>query len=286
MRALVCGTLLWVCGAAWAGETVALLDAPKTPPKEAAGFFQDRERGWFWYEDPVEEIEEEEKKGEPAPAPAAAAQPAVPAVLSPREMLKKQGEEWEDAMANAILNPSRETYVDFLARTAHINQQAETFATGFKQAIWLTPEYDYTLEKPRNSQAIIAQNEAELKLRVEELRGLSETNGLLFFFRSDCPFCHRFAPILKRFSEEYGFTVIPVSLDGQGIPEYPYPKPNYEMGRQLNVEVVPAVFMVNPGTNSVATVGYGFNDWSALTTKVLFAAQQLNGSAMVKEAGL
>ena len=246
-----------------------------TKPKT---YYGDRERGWFWYEDPVEVEEEEQKKPEPV---AGAGAPAAP-VLSPREILKKQGEQWEDALATAILNPTKENYERYLAMTAQIQRQSQDFATGFKQAIWITPEYDYTLQKPRTTQAIVAQNDQELRLKESELYRLSQENGLIFFFRSDCPYCHRFAPVLKRFSEKYGFTIIPVSLDGGGLPEYPYPKRNYDMGRKLNVSVVPALFMVNPDTNTVSTVGYGYADWSKLITKVLFAAQQLEGTATLK----
>lgn len=240
-------------------------------------YFSDRERGWFWYEDPIQEVEEEVKK----PEPVAGGAPAAP-TLSPRELLKKQGEQWEDALATAILEPTKENYQRYLALTAQIQQQSQDFATGFKQTIWVTPEYDYTLQKPRTTQAIVAQNEQELTLKESELYRLSQENGLIFFFRSDCPFCHRFAPVLKRFSEQYGFTIIPVSLDGGSLPEYPYPKQNYDMGNKLNVSVVPALFMVNPDSNSVSTVGYGYADWSQLITKVLFAAQQLEGTATMR----
>lgn len=244
--------------------------------ESSKAYYNDRERGWFWYEDPAEEEEKEAVK--PQAQAATTSQP----VLSPREILKKQGEQWEDALATAILEPSRENYQKYLSMTAQIQQQSQEFATGFKQAIWVTPEYDYTLQKPRTTQAIVANNQQELRLNEQELYRLSQENGLIFFFRSDCPYCHRFAPVLKKFSEQYGFTIIPVSLDGGGLPEYQYPKRNYDLGRKLNVEVVPALFMVNPDTNSVSTVGYGYSDWSTLTQKVLFAAQQLEGTAKIK----
>lgn len=253
----------------------AQVDQRQSKPKT---YFNDRERGWFWYEDPVEEVEEKQKRPEPM---AGSGAPSTP-VLTPREILKKQGEAWEDSLAEAILNPTKENYQRYLAMTNQIQQQSQDFATGFKQAIWVTPEYDYTLQKPRTTQAIVAQNQEQLRLKEDELYRLSQENGLIFFFRSDCPYCHRFAPVLKKFSEQYGFTVIPVSLDGQGLPEYPYPKPNYDIGRKLNVSVVPAVFMVNPDSNSVSAVGYGYADWTKLTTKVLFAAQQLEGTATLK----
>lgn len=273
----LCFCFFWVSSVVVASKSIEQDGSAVDKNSQSKAYYNDRERGWYWYEDPSDVEEEEPEKV----APDAIVVQPVP-VLSPREILKKQGEQWEDALATAILNPTKENYLTYLAMTSKIQQQSQDFSTGFKQAIWVSPEYDYTLTKPRNTQAIIAQNEQESKLDENELYRLSQQNGLIFFFRSDCPFCHRFAPILKKFSERYGFSIIPVSLDGKGLPEYPYPKPNYEMGRKLNVSVVPALFMVNPDTNAVSAVGYGYADWSQLTTKVLFAAQQLEGSAMLK----
>jgi conjugal transfer pilus assembly protein TraF len=245
--------------------------------KSAPSYYVDRERGWFWYEDPMEDSEEEKIEKETSMAVPA------PAILSPREMLKKQGEQWENALGSAILNPTRENYQEYLKLTAQIQQQAQDFSTGFKQAIWVSPEYDFALQKPRTTQAIIAQNQDNMKVNEQELYRVAQKNGIIFFFRGDCPYCHRFAPILKRFSQLYGFTVIPVSLDGDGLPEYPYPKPNYDIGTKLKVSVVPAIFMVNPETNAVSTVGYGFSDSSELMAKVLFAAKQLEAKLVVKD---
>ncbi len=132
------------------------------------------------------------------------------------------------------------------------------------------------------TQAIVANNQQQKQNTDNRLSQLAQKDGVLFFFRSDCPYCHRFAPILKRFSAQYGLTVIPISLDGLGIAEYPNPKTNYDIGRKLNVSVVPAIFLVDPEKNAVATIGYGYSDYSAMTEKILSAADQLSGTATLK----
>ncbi len=237
-------------------------------------YYDDRSRGWFWYEKVDEPVEEPLPKSE-STAPA----PSVQPVLSPRERLKKQGEEWEDSLALAILEPSSTHYLAYLEKTAAIQQQAQSFAGGFKKTLWITPELDYTVEKPRDTQAIVGMNDQRNQQNDRILQDLAHDNGILFFFRSDCPHCHRFAPVLKLFAETYGFSVIAISMDGKGIPEYPYPKPDHELASRLNISTVPAIFMVNPDSNAVATVGYGFNNWVKLKEKILFAAQQLTGTA-------
>lgn len=254
---------------AFSGAPVTQAPVVTDKPKNK-GFFEDRERGWYWHE--VEPEPEEQKKQDEKVQNQAA--PAVPQ-LSPRQQLKLQGEQWEDALASAILNPTNENYQAYLAMTAKIQQQSQAFASGLKNTTVENPQFDYTLENPVNPQAIMAKNEQREIQNVEVLKAVSQDSGFIFFFRSDCPYCHKFAPILKKFSETFGFTVIPVSLDGGGIPDFPYPKQNYDMGRKLNVSVVPALFLVQPDTNKVATVGYGYSDWSALVTRVMVAAGKL-----------
>ena len=232
-------------------------------------YFEDRERGWFWYEDPLPEPEKKKAKKTSQSVSSSAS------MLSPREILKKQGENWEDAMATAILYPSQENYRRYMALTNQIQQQSQDFATGFKRALWVTPEYDYTLINPTTPQAIAARNEEKFIANADELHSSAKKYGLLFFLRSDCPYCHRFAPVLKKFADHYGFEVIPVSVDGGGLPEYPNPRKNHTLGRKLNISVVPALFLLNPETNAVATVGYGYSGWTELTEKVLVANQKL-----------
>jgi conjugal transfer pilus assembly protein TraF len=235
-------------------------------------YYDDRERGYFWYEVEPERSEVDELKKEEH-------QSGV-SMLSPREILKKQGEDWEDSLATAMLKPTDKAAMEeYLKKTFAINAQAATFSANFKKMIWTNPEFDSTLQRPVTTQAITAKSQARFKGNESSLEEIAQEKGLVFFFRSDCPYCHRFAPILKKFTDRFGFTVIPVSLDNKGLPDFPYPKPNIELGKKLNVSVVPALFLIEPDSNTVATVGYGFNDWQTLTNKVLFAEQQMIGGS-------
>lgn len=226
-------------------------------------------RGWFWYEDPVEKEIEDPEEVVPEPKQAAA--------MAPIDVLKKQGEDWERAMAVAVLEPTEANIKDYMARTQAITAQGQRFSTAFKQTLWTAPQYDFSLKRPTAPEAVMAKNQFDHLDQEKTLNAISDEKGLIFFFRSDCPYCHKFSPVLKRFSDEYGFTVIPVSLDGPGLPEFPYPKKNVGLGHKLNVTSVPAVFMVNPDENELAPVGYGYRDWGALTQQIIFADQKMKG---------
>lgn len=235
-------------------------------------YYDDKERGWFWKESLPEE---QEKEDNPNPIISVLEQPSP---MSPREILKKQGEDWEDALAAAILDPTKENYVNYLTLTTQIMGQSQKFSDGFQKVVWVEPEYNYKLDHPVSTQAIFAKNQLTREDEDKQLKNIAQEKGILFFFKSDCPYCHRFAPVLKKFSEFYGFSVIAVSMDGKGLPDYPEFKVNQDMAQKLNVTVVPAVFLVEPSKNQISTVGYGYMDWTQLITQILFSNEQFSGA--------
>lgn len=253
-------------------HAIFMLSIIFTPPALSASFYDDKARGWFWYEE--NNVAAEEAEQEPLHAP----EPSPAVVMSPSAQLKAQGVALENAMATAILTPTPENYVEYLALSKAVQEQSQTFASGFSQAITQNPSYDYSLESPNNAQAIIANNELTNEQNNATIATMADENALLFFFRSDCPYCHRFAPIVKKFSGFFGFTVIPISLDGQGLSEYPYPKENLQLAHQLKIKVVPAVALMKPSTNELAIVGFGYSSWTELIKKMLFAGQKLAGN--------
>ena len=250
-------------------------DPPVSSPGDRSSlqfppYYEEAGRGRHWYQ-PIPPPPEEETPDAPPDVPPL----PVPAPLMPREILKRQGEAWQDALARAVLHPSPEHYLEYLRLTSAIQEQAQRFALGFKHMIWQTPEFDYTLTAPVRAEAIAANNQRALVQETEDLAALADRYGLVFFLRSDCPSCQRFAPILKTFAGTHGFSVLPVSLDGTGVPEFPNPKPNALLAQKLEVDVVPTVFLVDPVRNRLLPVSYGFTDASTLAKKILWAAQNL-----------
>lgn len=212
--------------------------------------------GWFWYQDPISVPESE------------AAAPAPPAPIDPVATLAIFQQEVETAKARAILDPSDENLASYL----HLNQlamnRAGEFAQAWQRVVWTTPALDTRLTNPVNDQAVQAFNDGKLRLVDDFLAETARSYGLLFFFKGSCPFCHRFAPIFKAFAETYGFPVIPVSLDGGTLPEFPNPRANAGAALGLNVDTVPAVFLVNPSDRAVHSVAFGYVSWSELRERI------------------
>ena len=121
--------------------------------------------------------------------------------------------------------------------------------------------------------AIGTFDEQQQARQAQVVRSLALTHGLLFIFRSDCPYCHRFAPILKRFEQEFGMTVFPVSLDGRGLPEYPNPQLDNGIATRLNASVVPALYLTAPSKRQIRPVGFGVMAMTELLERIAALAQ-------------
>ncbi|EHC04209.1 type-F conjugative transfer system pilin assembly thiol-disulfide isomerase TrbB [Shewanella sp. PP-He15 brown] len=86
--------------------------------------------------------------------------------------------------------------------------------------------------------------------------------ALVFFFRSDCPYCHQFAPKLKQLAAQTGTYTYAFSLDNQGIAGFEVPIPStpdiaatfFENPRSVTV---PATFLINVNTRKFVRLTVG-----------------------------
>ena len=241
------------------GLPVTPAPAPAAPP-----YYREREEGWFWYRNPADET----KPLLPVPLPVAPPTSTVePTANDPLQRLARQKEDLERLQALAILEPTREHVAAYLEKHVALMEQSARFADAWQNVVWTTPEYDNTLSAPTGNAAYI-QADVQSEALDERLTGAAQRYGLLFFFRGSCPHCHRFAPVLKAFAERYGFDILPVSLDGGALPEFPKPLGNVDAAAALQVESVPAVYLIEPRARTVAPAVFGYVGFSELGQRV------------------
>ena len=96
--------------------------------------------------------------------------------------------------------------------------------------------------------------------------------ALVFFFRSDCGFCHRFAPVIERVSEQQGLFIYPFSMDGGVLPEYQQPlRATPDIVSSFygsDARGVPTAYLVNVNTNRFVQVARGFIDGTQLQQRI------------------
>ena len=235
-------------------------------------YWRDRERGWFWYDDPLPERNE-------GPKPKSKAVPTISAPTAPRkaselvefEALQKRV---EDLRNIAIINPSEQNIRNYLDIQNFVIEKASTFADVAQRVIWATPELDPTVTgRPVNAKALEVFDREQAGARTNTVAQLSQTHALFFFFRSDCPYCHQFAPLLRDFEAKFGLKIVPISVDGGGLPEFRNPRVDNGIARTLDVRQVPALFLAEPRGGKITPIGYGVLSESELLERIYVVTQ-------------
>jgi len=222
-----------------------------------AGYWCDWERGWHFYEDP----EAEPAKPKTAPKRAVTSTPKRDAKSTKQpellefERLQKQLEEYRNV---AIMSPTEGNVRRYMELESSVVKRASYFADVAQRVAWTTPELDPTWQgRPVNAIAMETFDRDQLSRRMQLVSRLSTDHVLFFFYRSDCPFCHSFAPALEAFQRRYGLQIVPVSLDGGPLPNFPQFRHDNGIAKTLNVTAVPAVFLAQPFTGRITPLGAG-----------------------------
>lgn len=231
-------------------------------------FWDDYRRGWHFYEDP-------ETEAPSVKAPQKAVDQAKPQdrrapELIEFEQLQKRLEEYRNI---AIIRPSEANVRRYMELEASVVRQASYFSDVAQRVAWSTPNLDMTLEgRPVNARAIEVFDREQAQNRSSSVAALASTHVLFFFFRSDCPYCHAFAPTLEAFQARHGIQIVPISVDGGGLPNFPQYRRDNGISKTLQVTQVPAVFLAEPFTGKITPIGYGVLSEAQLLERIAIVA--------------
>lgn len=254
--------------------------------QESTGpYWRDSWRGWHFYEDPALD----DKSATPAAPPASTATiPPLAKPATPRppeieefERLQKTLEEYRNV---AIIRPSEANVRRYMELEAQVVSQASTFADVARRVAWATPELDPTLQgRPVNAKALEVFEETQRTERSRTVAHLGKDHVLFFFYRSDCPYCHAFAPVLEAFQSRHGIQVVAISIDGGPMPGFPSARRDNGIATTLQVSQVPAVFLAQPFTGQITPIGFGVLSESQLLERISIVSSP-EGVAMLPSA--
>lgn len=263
-------------------------DLPAVSETPQTLFWDEHRRGWHFYEDPARQVASRPVK--PAPKLVAPMKPlpepvARPAKRAPElvefEQLQRRLEEYRNI---AIMRPTEGNVRRYMELEAGVVRQASYFADVAQRVAWATPSLDMTQQgRPVNARAIEVFDRTQAQERNQSLAGLAQTHVLFFFFRSDCPYCHAFAPTLEAFQARHGIQIVPISVDGGGLPSFPQYRRDNGIARTLQVTQVPALFLAEPFTGKITPIGFGVLSESQLVERITTVAAP-GADAMVPSA--
>lgn len=235
----------------------AFAQSAEAPP----GYWSDRWRGWHFYEDPAPEEPEAPRVAPPKVSPSTES-----AVLRDFKRLQQAV---EDTRNIAIMRPTEANVRRYMTLEAQVVERASYFADVAQRVAWTHPELDPTLQgRPVNARALDVYEHQQTEARTRTVAQLCQDHVLIFFFRSDCPYCHAFAPTLAAFQARYGLQVLAISVDGGPMPGFPNARRDNGIATTLRVEQVPAVFLAQPSTGRLLPIGFGVLSESELLERI------------------
>lgn len=240
-------------------------------------------KGWFWYQDPDKEPEP------PSPerpitggAVVGESKSKAESQLSPEQemlALRLRLEQMEDMtqlraevarhLDIAVAKPTERNLLLYMTAQQFVMARAERFSTVWHEVLRKFPEVDDGVNNPQRSDAarpiyVSAQN-AQIR---STLAGLNDRYALLFFFRGDCPYCHKQAGILQTLARAHGFNVMPISLDGRGIPEYPNPRFEPRFVEGLGIKTVPSMMLMRRGSSVLEPIATGLTTMDVIEGRI------------------
>lgn len=227
-------------------------------------FYNGHAEGWHWYNNKEEIINDpynnlKEKENDPVKQ-----MDALKATI-------------QRALDTAILYPTDANVKNYIILQNQISNQSSTFANVWQKVLLENPNLNYSLIHPTNTLA--KQVDLDLQREKEDaaIAKLSQESGLFFFYSSSCAYCRKFAPIVKRFAMTHNITVIPITIDGFALPEFPESKMDRGQAAKFKVTVEPSLFAVNPYTQKAYPISQGLISESELRKRILDIAQSFKG---------
>lgn len=218
------------------------------------------DHGWNWYQEEVYASDEETPPQQST---------------DPIERNKAFRLTMERALIEAYEKPTVENVKKYYEMHRQAVTRADNFQKTWQEMLLQHPEEDYSLVHPADSLGRRIEIDKVNKLENDAIAFFAKSSGLFFFYRSTCPYCRAFAPILKRFSEHYSVSVIAITTDGVPLKEFPESYKDKGQAALFKVKVEPALFIVNPYTKKAIPFGFGLMSESDIKHRFLELAQKM-----------
>jgi len=236
-------------------------------------FYKDKERGWFWFEDPEKEMEEKQQ----APPPPQARQPAPKTIPLDAKWLRAN---LEKLTLKAMSNPTEANLANYAFAQRLMLDMSSRFSSKMTDYMMDQPLLDETSRRPTDAFSLRefkSEKNDLVKNVIDEIN--AKTKGLWFFYSSTCSYCVKMVPVMKRFKHNYGMDILAISLDGGILPgmedfEIVVDRDNAVASR-FGVTHTPTTYLVM-NDNTPELVAKGMKSLTELEAKVIRSAKLRN----------
>lgn len=227
---------------------VILMFLPVFANAEEASLCKRLNLGWHFYCDEKKLQKEEEMR--------AAKEGSVEEA---RQELSDIQKKLEDLRVKSVIYPTNKNILEYIAFQNQLLERSEKFSNMWQKAIWRNPELDFMVKTPLSTVGHAVRDEVKIDSRAKLLQEVGKRYGLFFFYTTRCPYCIKYSPIVKVFAESHGISVLPVSLDGGKLPEWPDSVHNNGQLESFGLagKPVPITVLFDNQNKKLVIVGFG-----------------------------
>lgn len=229
-----------------------------------SSFYEDRNRGWYSYEKLPEPVEDESSElSELIPH-----KPVIPwellDIMAPSEFSKLLEQTKDYALSFRTL----ENYEQYALMRNVAIQRSEEFASLSTFWAQLNPEAVGENTYPVNAygnQLWRSEKSENIAASLIQERG---NFGLVYFYSDSCSYCRKQTPVIKYFTDAYGWTVEPVNTTQSG-----------GVTVRFGISSVPSLVLVERKTGAWLLISGGIIDFKELESRIYKPIRYLRGES-------
>jgi type-F conjugative transfer system pilin assembly protein TraF len=206
--------------------------------------------GWHWYNEVITDSEDLESKELLDDSQSAVGQ------------LTKLRKSLEEAKAQAILLPTEKNIVRLVKMQNYVMFQADRFSKAWQVAMFSHPELNFNFANPTQNavQGVLQKERANRQLAA--IQELKRRYGLIFFYRGNQPLDQVLAVTIRDFALNHDLSIITSTVDGVIVPVFEQSGltclKDVGQAKKLGIEHFPALVAVNPTSEELIPLSYGF----------------------------
>jgi len=220
-------------------------------------FFEQRYRGWLWFEDKEQAKEKAANKVEIAPEVA-------------KEEMEEFSRQLEERKYIMFARPTPENVKSYRDKEKEMWDKAMELQESWDMANFLYPEQRDQINNPDNVHAVKLKRKLEQEGQDKVIKEFAANFELVAFFKNNCRYCHEFVPVLGSFIREFGFIAETVVLDDPAAASR-----NFYLVKKLNIEATPVVFAISKDGKTAFELVRGFVSISELRFAVAMSWKHL-----------
>lgn len=189
--------------------------------------------------------------------------------LTPLKQMELIQQKLQEAKAKAIMNPTADNVAEYKVYQDYFVDKATQFSSAWEEMLLKYPHLDYNIKNSHYNATAPIKAAQERNEQSKAIHTINQSYGIFFFYRGHEPLDNKLAEVVKSFNDQYGLSIVPISIDGRKSPEFPQSQFDQGQAEKMGIKYFPAIFLVNPRKEEYKPLAYGFITLDDLARRVL-----------------